>query len=114
MSESASQPALPSGVSRLVTRLHHRHNADLIMLFGSYARGKATERSDIDLLVVAPSVAEADELKRRRQQLTAGQFPHIDLVISSREELDQACGERAAFLRSVLEHGIVLAGKVRT
>lgn len=108
-----SHPALPSSVFRLVTRLYRRHNADLVMLFGSCACDKATERSDIDLLVVAPSVAEAEELKRRRQQLTARQFPRIDLVISSREELDQACGERAAFLRSVLEHGIVLDAAVR-
>lgn len=112
MNNAQPHPPLPRNVIRLAARLHRRHNAALVMLFGSYARGKNTERSDIDLLVVAPSVAEAEELVRRRQQLTAGQFPRIDLVISSREELTQARGERAAFLRSVLEHGIVLFGEI--
>jgi len=113
MREAESIPALPDSVFRLITRLRRWHNADLVILFGSYACGKATNRSDIDLLVVAPSVAEAEELTRRSGQLTAGQFPRIDLVISSREELDQARGERAAFLRSVFENGLVLAGAVR-
>lgn len=36
-------------------RLKKEYNAQRVILFGSYAKGEATEDSDIDLLVIAPT-----------------------------------------------------------
>jgi len=42
----------PKALAEAVTRLASAFNPDRIILFGSRARGDATERSDFDLLVV--------------------------------------------------------------
>lgn len=104
---AAGRPALPVGVCRLVDRLYGVFEARDVVLFGSFARGDPTPRSDIDLLVVLPDEERLEEASRRRGQLVAGLFPAVDLVLTTPRELADARGERAAFLRSVLEHGIV-------
>jgi len=80
----------------------HAHS---VVLFGSYARGEQTQRSDIDLLAVLPD-EQLEEAERRRGQLVSGLFPSVDLVYTTPRELADARGERSAFLRSVMEYGI--------
>ena len=41
----------PAELRSIIVPLLSRHGLDRAFLFGSYARGEATERSDIDLLV---------------------------------------------------------------
>jgi predicted nucleotidyltransferase len=82
----------------------------MIVLFGSYANGHPMPGSDVDLLVVVPDEVGAEELVRRRTQLVAGLHPRVDLVPATRAELSESRGERASFLRGVLEHGIALHG----
>ena len=38
-------------IQRIVSRLARAYGAERVYLFGSYARGEATERSDIDLRI---------------------------------------------------------------
>jgi uncharacterized protein len=45
-----------SFIDDLVRRIRSVLEPDRVVLFGSYARGDATEDSDLDLLVIAPSV----------------------------------------------------------
>ncbi len=97
---------LPTPIRRLIQRLYGVFRAERVVLFGSYLTGAATSRSDIDLLAVLPDDATVDEVSRRRGQLLAGMFPRVDLVLTTPRELTEAKGERAAFLRSVMKHGV--------
>jgi uncharacterized protein len=99
---------VPQVARRLVRRLVRTLQPDMIVLFGSYALGRQGPSSDVDLLVVVPDDIAADEVARRRAQLIAGIFPHVDLVPATRAELIHARGERASFLRGVLERGLVV------
>jgi predicted nucleotidyltransferase len=103
---SIAAPAIPAAVERLVERLFRVFEARSVVLFGSYARGEPTPRSDIDLLAVLPDEERLEEASRRRGQLLAGLFPAVDLVLTTTRELADARGERAAFLLSVMEHGV--------
>jgi predicted nucleotidyltransferase len=106
LSASITARRLPTAVDRVVQQLYRVFEARSVVVFGSYARGEQTDRSDIDLLVVLPDDERLDEATRRRGQLVAGLFPAVDLVMTTPRELVEARGERASFLRSVLEHGI--------
>lgn len=108
MTTTSQVPELPTSVQRLVDRLVGRCAPDRVVLFGSATTSAAHAASDVDILIVASCQREADELTRRRTQLTARLVPRVDLVVSSREEVEQAQGERGAFLRSVLTHGTTL------
>lgn len=79
-----------------------------VILFGSYALGKATEDSDVDLLVIM------DHDKRRNVDQTIAirlqadaPFP-LDLLVKRPSEVAARSAENDSFIRSILEHGKVL------
>lgn len=45
-------------------RVRRRYSPSQVVLFGSYARGRATSYSDVDLVVVAQSFAKISKNKR--------------------------------------------------
>ncbi|MBM3858894.1 MAG: nucleotidyltransferase domain-containing protein [Verrucomicrobia bacterium] len=89
---------------RAVAREFRPHR---IVLFGSYAYGKPTEDSDVDLLVVMPF----DRRKGRksleiRRRIPAG-FP-LDLIVRTPEFISQRLAWGDCFIREVLSKGKVL------
>jgi predicted nucleotidyltransferase len=75
-----------------------------IVLFGSYAYGRPTVDSDVDLLVIMPlkgrAIDKAVEIARRLDH----QFP-IDLLVRSPEEVRLRLSWNDFFLREVTERG---------
>ena len=79
-----------------------------IILFGSHARGTATEWSDVDLLVILPNVSDkrdtAIEIRR-----VLGDLPVCkDIVIATPEEVARRGHLVGTVLRSALREGKVL------
>ena len=59
-----------------------------IYLFGSQARGTATEHSDVDLLVVEPEVARRFAETNRLSRLLRRMGVPVDLIVLSRETFE--------------------------
>jgi predicted nucleotidyltransferase len=80
-----------------------------IVLFGSYARGEAGSRSDLDFLVVEPEVlddaAESVRLRRalRGLRITAG------VVVVSERDAEDWREVRGSLVHAALADGRVLA-----
>jgi predicted nucleotidyltransferase len=55
-------------IEKVATRLGKEIDAYQVILFGSYARGKASENSDVDLMVVAESELPRMMLRRREMR----------------------------------------------
>jgi len=87
-------------------RLRDDLDPQLVLLFGSRARGTATRKSDIDLLVVwdteAPPLARID---RVLHLLADSPWP-VEVVIYTPKELEAV--RHRPFVRSILEEGRVL------
>jgi predicted nucleotidyltransferase len=59
-----------------------------VILFGSYARGDANENSDLDFMVVEPTVrSRRDEMVRLREVLRGIPVP-VDVLVVDRELFD--------------------------
>jgi len=91
-------------------RLKREYNAEKVILFGSYARGEETIDSDVDILVIAPTkermIDRMASVSRIIRDLRNG-LPISPIVLTS-EEFRRKLEEGDAFIRTVVEEGVVL------
>jgi len=81
-----------------------------IVLFGSYARGDATEESDLDLLVIEDEVPDrAREMVRLRRLLRPLRVP-VDIVVYSADEVRRWGSQPGSALFWALREGKVVYG----
>src|SRR5215469_14697159 len=92
----------PVFLNRVLERLVRNFAPELVVLFGSYAKGTARPGSDVDLLVVADLEGDPVVHLRRARQLVADSFPPVDVVLCTTEELAEAPTARSPFLLSIL------------
>lgn len=94
--------ALPAMVQRLVDDLHPQQ----IILFGSWARGTATRRSDLDLLIICETKDSPLERIGRVLKLLADSPLPVEAIVYTPEELSR--NRTLPFVQRVLEEGRVL------
>ena len=91
-------------------RLKQAYHAERVILYGSYATGQATEHSDIDLLVIAPTEERFFDRMARVlgliRDLRRG-LPVSPIVLSP-DELSERQKLNDPFIREILETGIAL------
>ena len=79
-----------------------------IVLFGSYACGKATEDSDVDLLVIMARTRDRGErMSVRIRQAIPRDFP-IDLLVRTPSEVARRLRWGDPFICELLEQGKVM------
>lgn len=87
-------------------RLRQHLDPNGILLFGSWARGSATRRSDIDLFVVWDcDLPPLERIGRVLTVLSDAPYP-VEAIVYTPNELTR-CQERP-FIRQLLAEGIVL------
>lgn len=99
-------------IDEIVARIRVAADPERILMFGSYAKGRATCRSDLDLLIVMPTGTTT--LPRRSDIVPhlGGSIIPIDIHIVTAEALDLYGQERHHFLHSVLNSCRVLYQRV--
>jgi len=88
-------------------QIGEQFGAERVILFGSYAQGKITADSDVDLLIIGPfkgrSVDKSVEIRMKLRP----QFP-VDILIRTPEKVRQRIKMGDCFMREILEKGKVL------
>jgi len=96
-------------IRAIVRHIAERFDPEQIILFGSYAYGKPTAWSDVDLLVVM-DVPEGDEMEailKVADTLPDLQF-RVDIIVRSRAVLEKRKQWGDWFLREITAKGKVL------
>ena len=83
-------------------------NPEEVILFGSYAKGVATFRSDLDLLVVLDTQLPLQRRKDLFQGIQNRYAINIDVHAYTRPEVIISMGEPYSFIRSVFSTGKTL------
>ena len=83
MMESTAQRKIEEMVRRIVERFH----PEQVILFGSYARGKAGPDSDVDLLVVMPVSGSKRKIAVEIDLALAGMGLPKDIIVVTPEEV---------------------------
>ncbi|MGJ3251195.1 MAG: nucleotidyltransferase domain-containing protein [Elainellaceae cyanobacterium] len=95
-----------------VSRLRHQFDPHQILLFGSWARGTATRRSDIDLLIICETTAPPLERIDSVLKLLRDAPSPIEAIVYTPAELERR--QSSPFIRRVLQEGIVLYERGKT
>jgi predicted nucleotidyltransferase len=92
------------------SRIKKEYRAERVILFGSYAKGNATEDSDVDLLVVAPTKERFFErmasVRRLIRDLRGG-LPVSPIVLTP-GELEKRRQAGDPFVQEILQTGVSL------
>jgi predicted nucleotidyltransferase len=73
----------------IVQRIVRIADPDRILLFGSYARGEATEHSDYDLLVIKSGQFHRGQLTGEIYRGMIGAGHAVDIVVVTPEDVDR-------------------------
>ena len=95
-------------IRRVAARIAIAANAERVILFGSYARGEATEHSDVDLMVIAES--DLPRFKRSRELYSLIKpypFP-MDIIVYTPQEFERWRKSKVSFVSTVLREGKTL------
>jgi len=93
----------PDLINDIIARIKDRFHPEKIILFGSYATGKFTEESDVDLLIVADTDLPVRERFPAVSRLL-GDFPAaFDVILKTPEEYERT--------KSVVNHIVYFADK---
>jgi uncharacterized protein len=90
----------------LVQRLVDAYQPEQIYLFGSSARGDATDDSDYDLLLIVPDDAEPQRQRSRRAyEALRGTGLAADVLVCTRSYFDARVHLKASLPGTVLREG---------
>ena len=73
-------------IKRIAAPIARAYGLNSLSLFGSYARGEATENSDIDLIVDCGAVRSAFQMGGLDADLSEGLGKTLDLVTTDRRD----------------------------
>jgi predicted nucleotidyltransferase len=94
-------------IRSLSERIAKEFQPQRIILFGSYATGRPTPDSDVDLLVILPFEGKNFTKSLEILNHTNPQFP-IDLLARTPEDTEQRYREGDPLIREALDRGKVL------
>jgi uncharacterized protein len=108
--DSMTKPAWAPTAERLnddVNRLVAAAQPLKVILFGSHARGEADDRSDVDLLIIEPTVSNRYEEMIRLNRALKGMLMPVDLLVISEQEF-----EARSRIPGTVEHAARKEGRV--
>lgn len=80
---------------------------DVLIIFGSYAKGKESERSDIDVLCVTPY---QDVVKSKIRSLKHAYNKDFSPLVMDRLEFEKIKKENKEFWSDLIEYGVIFKG----
>ena len=105
--QADSLPKRRAYLRRMCRRIAETFQPEKIILFGSYAYGKPTMESDVDLLVVmdfeGSYFQQADQITDRLHLALP-----LDLLVRTPEQVRQRLAMGDSFMREILERGKVM------
>ncbi|MCI0552913.1 MAG: nucleotidyltransferase domain-containing protein [Anaerolineae bacterium] len=94
-------------ISSFAQKVAKQFNPHKIILFGSYAYGKPTADSDVDILVVMPFKGRNPKKATEIWMATQPKFP-VDIIVRKPSELKKRLRLGDFFLREITQKGKVL------
>lgn len=99
-------------INRIVEKIKKEYKPEKIILFGSYAYGKPTKDSDIDLLIIKNTTADSDSRWLTVRKLVRDEIRKISIMplVYTMQEINKKIKMDDDFMKEILAKGKVLYG----
>jgi len=97
-------------IDNLIKKLKESYKPELIMLFGSRARGDFFEESDLDLLIVKNTKKRPLWRRVDVRKILSTEMP-LDVMVYTPDEFEALKKAGGAFIKEVLKEGEILYEK---
>ena len=98
----------PAELQRIVRLIVARVDPDVVIVFGSYAKGRQTPTSDLDLFVVMNTILPMSKRTRDIRATLSTMLVPIDVHVYTPEEVEALEKQPFSFVRRVLRSGRTL------
>ena len=95
-------------INILVEKIVQRLQPDKVIVFGSYAKGKATAKSDLDIFVIKETHLPMKKRNEEIKPILSNFLISVDVHVYTPEEVEAYGLEPYSFVESVLKTGKVL------
>ena len=95
-------------IKKLVDKIVNRIRPDKVIVFGSYAKGIATNRSDLDLFIIKDTHLPMSKRNEDIRPLLSNLLIGVDVHVYTPEEVEEYGSEEYSFVHSVLKTGKVV------
>ena len=107
------QPVTDELLKEVTERIVGALAPERVILFGSYAHGKPTPDSDVDLLIVMETEERPSKRRRAVSRLFRDRPFPMDIVVRTPAEMKQSMERVDPFIHDVLKRGKVLYERSR-
>jgi len=91
-------------IIKVVRQIAETIDPDKVYLFGSYASGKASEDSDIDILVIKDTLEPRCKRSIAIQKLLIGSKIPADIVVYTNDEFEKEISNRFSFIYATIQN----------
>lgn len=95
-------------VNEIIKKIASGYDPEKIILFGSYARGRATQDSDVDIFVIKESDLTRPQRGAQLRRILLGSRIPMDIVVYTPCEIASEKQNKYSFVHEVLNTGIVV------
>ena len=96
-------------VAQIIEQLENNYNPELIMIFGSYAKGDIHPDSDLDLLIVKDTTARSVWRRVEARKCFDTDLP-VDIIVYNPQEFSDL-KKRSLFLQAILKESKIVYKK---
>ena len=104
------QPITEELIREIKERIVSAVHPEKIIIFGSYAYGKPTKDSDLDLLVIMPSDEPMHSRVTRIRKLVRDINIPKDIIVYTPQEVEKWKDASVAFITTIMRTGKVIYG----
>ena len=111
----ATSEITPELIDYIVQKIVQAINPEKIILFGSYARGDYSKKSDLDLFIIKDGTEDSRTMRRKIAALLWGREFSVDLFVRKSKEIEWNFRAKNPFyIHHIFKHGKVLYEKKKS
>ena len=98
-------------IKKIVNQIVEKYKPEKIILFGSFAYGKPTKDSDVDLFIVKKTNEPRTKRHLKVDRMLLDRIMPLDILVYTPQEIKKRLSFGDFFIRNIIQQGKMLYGK---